>query len=228
MFNAFYRADKSKLEDTEVMIFPNTEWKFDITDGYIEYCNFAINLLIDDAKNQDIKNAIYKLYRAMNKLQDKFVRFDGSTEEEVKKYAELVSHVFEKDCFDVNVEIIKAFGKSQCEDVIDEYAERKRLYFLCFDSEEECKKKLRNDVIEQLSSIRMSKDKDYKGPSIYLTKMKYHEHIHDAINELIQTLVYAFNCYSFRNEKCFYEDIDYIEKHIEYAKTMVERIEHVI
>lgn len=224
MINGFGNT-RRKMEDTTIMIFPDTEWKFNKTDGYIEFCRFVINLLIDSAKNQEIKDCILKLYRTINKLQDQFVRFNGSSKEDFEDYVTKISNICEKDCFDIDVNIIKASGKTQCEEMLDKYSSRKNLYYFYYESEVEFEKELKDELIKQLCHIKMSKEHNFDGPSMFLTKMGYHEHIHDAINVLIPTLVYAFNCYSFRNENCIYDDIDYINNHIKLAISMIERIE---
>lgn len=218
--------NKKEVTEKTILIIPDTTWKFDKTDGYIEFCKFSINLLLNKTANSEMKETIKQIYQTINALQDSNVKFEGKTTEDFEIYKEKMSHLFEHNYQNIEVEVVRAYGKLQFENIVSKFSDRERLYCFYYDeeSEDEFELKLKDDIICQLCNLRMQKDHVYDGVSRFLTTMGYHEHIADAMNILIQTLVYAFNCYSFKNEDSLYEDIAKISREIEYAKCVIQRI----
>ena len=219
-----------EIFDDSILIFPDTEYKFTKTDGYIEFCRFVINLFLDESPNQEFKESILKLYRTLNRLQDVYTHFDGKTSKDFEEYTKKISKIYETNCFDIDVNIIKAKGKQQIEEMLTKYSNRKNIYCFFYEDEEDFNENFKEEVFNNLNSLKMNKEHKLTNNDIsfYLTKNDYHEHIVDAINVLTQTLVYAFNCYSFKNKETLYEDIYYIDRYIDYAKNIISRMKFVL
>ena len=58
-----------------------------------------------------------------------------------------------------------------------------------------------HDLMDQLSRLKMEKTGRKYDISNFLTVTGYHEHVHDALNILIQCGVYAINCSSTKERK---------------------------
>ena len=231
MVNWLGRLNKSCFEEDSILIFPDTFYKFDKTDGYIEYCEFVLENLLDTCKNEEFKNNIKELFNIMSVLKDDNVRFNGNSKEDFESYVKEVSKIYENTTSnDISLDIIKLEGKENILNELENYAKnRKNHYCFFYDNEEDMKANFQKELLKTLYGIRFVKDKagSCYDISYYLTSNHYHEHIHDAINTIIETLVYVFNCYSFKNEDTYFEDEWYIKRNIEFVKSSIERMEYV-
>lgn len=231
MVNWLGRLDKSCFEEDSILIFPDTFYKFEKTDGYIEYCKFVLENLLDDCKNEDFKNNIKELFEVMSVLKDDNVRFNGNSKEDFESYVKEVSKIYENITpNDISLDIIKLEGKENILNELENYAKsRKNHYCFFYDNEEDMKANFKKELLKTLNGIDLVKNKTGScyDISYYLTSNHYHEHIHDAINAIISTLIYAFNCYSFSHKESLFEDEMYIKRNIDFVKSSIERIEYV-
>lgn len=85
-----------------------------------------------------------------------------------------------------------------------------------------------DDMARQLSNLKFVKEgRDY-SISWYLTKSRYHEHVHDALNILMQAAVYMMNCASTRDRDAYSFDMSHMQEQIGMAKVIMERTKNVI
>ena len=231
MVNHLGRINESCLKEDSILIFPDTFYKFDKTDGYIEYCKFVLMNLLDDCKNEDFKNNIKELFEVMCVLKDENVKFNGNSKEDFESYVNEVSKIYENTTpNEISLDIIKLQGKEKILNELKNYPKsRENHYCFLYDNVEDMNENFKKELLKVMSTLTFTKNKENCNFEIsyYLTSDFYHEHIHDAINTIIPTLVYAFNCYSFSKKDSYFEDEMYIKRTMDFVKSSIERMKYV-
>ena len=85
-----------------------------------------------------------------------------------------------------------------------------------------------HDLMDQLSRLKMEKTGRKYDISNFLTVTGYHEHVHDALNILIQCGVYAINCSSTKERKARSFDVAEVDNKLQYAELIIKRTKHLV
>lgn len=170
-----------------------------------------------------------KIYEMAEKLQDKNVRFIGSTRKEFEQYCKDVSTIFKHNC-DSPLEIrhLNIITADNLVSEIEYHINEGRKLAFYYEKGANVKKDLMNELADQLNNLKMEKSERQYGISSFLMRFGYHEHIHDALNLLLQTATHAINCSSTRFQSAHAYDIQTIENRLHYIELLMERTYYLI
>lgn len=212
------------------------ELDFAKTDGYIQLLKVAVGYVPTAYGKQDKKWQKYldRISDAADSLQDANTGFTGSTKEEFKVYCERVSHVLESkaaDCLEpVNIDIETS---ADLVPFMEKHAAAGNTRGFYYETDADCAKALMEDLMNQLNGIKAEKTDRVLDISYYLRELRYggheyHEHVHDALNVLISTAVYAINCCSTKKQDCCSFDTQEVGGKLEYVQSIMERTKYLI
>lgn len=194
---------------------------FQTIDGFIRFARFVIEELWTDL-NQEWKNHIWEVFSMMNKLQDANTAFI-SDNESFDDYCTRVSKILENSYPELSVEVFRTNGDDLI-GFLEKYEEKGRVTF-CYEDVAEIEQEYKPEIKKQLQGLKMSKQTSERNFDVSFYLMgRYHEHVYDAINILIQSVVYSLNCSSARNNECNWFDVERLENDMKYAASIIERI----
>lgn len=209
---------------------------FGKTDGYIQFMKLTVGNIQNayGEQHKKLQEYINRICSYAEKLQDIDVVFIG-TAEEFPAYCRRLSHITEDSATilsmnTVNLDIVTS------DDLLPtmktHLSAGNNLAFY-YDETEDAKTELMNELMNQLSKLKMEKGSRDTDISYFLRHMysggrKYHEHVFDALNVIMQAAVYAINCSSTREHEAHDFDIQHIENQLGYAEGLMKRIEHLI
>lgn len=209
------------------------------TDGFIRFMMTAMEQSFRYYGEQDPEwmGLVKRLYETASMLKDENVKFTGSTREEFVRYCKSVSELPEtihpimeapgimtRTSDDLVPFMKECIGR----EVPNDPRNTSRDIGFLYQPEEDAKKGLREDLMHQLSNLKFSKPEREYGISWYLTKAGYHEHVHDALNLVMQGAVYAMNCRSSRDCRCYPFDVLEVERTISTARAIIKNTAHVV
>lgn len=208
------------------------EGSFDFrkTDGFIMFLKMALEYISEVYGRQDPKwaSCLCRISEMADKLKDSNTRFTGCTKDEFRQYCDHVSKILDSD---VDSPITApALDITKTDDLVP-FIEKHLaagntlgFYYEGFGEHEDIMK----DLMEQLSSLKLEKTSRKYNISNFLTVTGYHEHIHDALNVLIQCGVYAINCSSTRERKVYSFDTQKVHNELQYAELIIKRIKDLV
>ncbi len=221
------------ISERGVVIIIKGALRFDITDGYIKFMKMALDGAVNRYKIQDDrwKNCLGRIYTAAEKLQDKNVRFTGTTKKEFKEYCNRLSRVM-KEKTDRLPLIELDIAETDLTEFLKKHMAAGDILGFYYDEKENAAREHMNDLAGQVSKLKFEKGTRMmvsgKDISFFLMESGYHEHVHDALNILINTAAYAVNCTSTRKGEAFDFDIYEIEKRLRQAELVMESIKDLV
>lgn len=201
------------------------------TDGFIQFLKLALNHVSNAYGKQDKKWQLYldKIYGMANKLQDEHVRFTGNNREEFEAYCKNVSAVFKQDCNSpLEIPHLNIITADNLTTELEYHINEGRRLAFYYEKGAKVKKDLINELADQLNNLKMEKSGRQYGISSFLMCSGYHEHVHDALNLLLQTATHAINCSSTRFQSAHAYDIQTIENRLHYIELLMERTYYLI
>lgn len=204
---------------------------FSRTDGFIQFLKIALDQIPVFYGKQDDKwqKILDKIYRKAEKLQDSCVRFTGHTKEDFRKYCKMLSGIMDTDVAShldvVSLDIAKGDDLAP---IMKEHIYNKYVTGFYYEDSGDVSKQFMRDLMDQLSKLTFNKNHGNLDISMYLTCSNYHEHVHDALNIIMQTAVYAINCNSTKQKTAYEFDAYKIWSRLDYAESIMKRTEHVV
>lgn len=225
MFIRLRTTNGLPVEGTMVII--DGEPNFTKTDAYIQFMKLVLRQIPVRYGKQDSEWQSYldKICNTAEKLQDKRVRFTGSTLEEFEAYCKTVSKVMEKEVEPLEEWNLNIKKSDNLIPFIKKNFERGNNRAFYYEPDEDVELLLMDELMKQLSNTThtLPMYREYKI-SQYLLSSGYHEEISNALNILISTAVYVINCSSTRERTCYSFDTQKVTNNIKITEAMVERI----
>ena len=203
---------------------------FKTTDGFIKFLKMALSYIPKAYGRQDPKwaSCLCRISEMADKLKDSNTRFTGCTKEDFRQYCTYVSKVLDGKVDDPMTAPTLDITKS---DDLVPFIEKHLaagntlgFYYEGFGEHKDIMK----DLMEQLSGLKLEKTSRKYDISNFLTITGYHEHIHDALNILIQCGVYMINCSSTRERKAYSFDMQEVHSKLQYAELIIKRIKDLV
>lgn len=209
------------------------------TDGFIRFMMTATEQSFQFYGKQDPEwiGLIKRLYETASMLKDENVKFTGSTREEFEQYCKSVSElpetihpIMKAPCIMTRTsdDLIPFMKECVGSKVPNDPRNACRDIAFLYEPKEDAEKGLREDLMHQLSNLKFEKPQRDYDVSWCLTKAGYHEHVHDALNLVMQGAVYAMNCRSSRDCRCYPFDVLEVERTISAARAIIKNTAHVI
>lgn len=199
---------------------------FEKTDGYIQFMKMVLERVPVEYGKQYPKWQEYldEICRTADKLQDENTRFGGHDPEGFKAYCKSVSKIMNKEAKSLPVPYLDIKEGDDLMPFIKECLNDGNSKAFYYEPEENGKAVLMNDLMDLLSRLKFEKSMSREHDvSHYLLSSGHHEHVHDALNTLIGTAVYAINCSSTKERDCYSFDTQKIRNELNYVKCLIER-----
>lgn len=200
-------------------------------DGFIQFMKLALDYVSVACGKQHPKwqACLDRIYACAEKLQSAQTQFTGSTKEEFVSYCKKLSHVMDNDMEPLKVLHFDIAKEDDLVPFMEKHTAKGNIRGFYYEPEEDSQKELMHDLMDQLSRIKFEKESarnyDISG---YLTRSGYHEHVHDALNVIIGTVVYAINCSSTKKQEAYSFDTQKVYNDLRYAELIMKRTESVI
>ena len=230
---------KSQLEMMEeghenkngTMIAIETPFDFTKTNGYIQFIKLAVGNLPKTYGKQikEWQKSLNTICDMVEKLQDKNVRFTGSDKDAFKKYCQRISSIMDSKTKE-HLPVVKLDTETS-EDLtgfISRHIEEGHILGFYYGKDEDVKKALMDDLSDQLGRLKFEKNEKNIEVSDFLRRTGYHEHVHDALNTLLDTATYAVNCRSSKGGSLLYYDEYEISRGLSQAKSLMRRMSVLI
>lgn len=199
-------------------------------DGFIQFMGLALRQIPVTYGEQDPKWQAWlnKICAAAEKLQANATKFTGTTGEEFCQYCYTLSHVMEEDARPLPAVIFNSETGNNLVPFMKKHAAEGNWRGFYYEPEENAVNGLMEDLMRQLSNLKFEKEsaRNY-DISPYLTRAGYHEHVHDALNIILGTAVYAINCSSTKEQGCYSFDTQKIHNNLQYAESIINSIKNV-
>ena len=233
-FTSALKADDISIKRTPVggtLAVINGTLDFNKTDGYIQFIKIVLDQITNTYGQQD-KNwqtQLDRIYTTAEKLQDKNVRFKGKTKAEFKTYCENLSHVMENE----TKTHLKTIGLTTVENnnlipVLQKHVEAGSIHGFYYTKDEDAKKGLMDDLMIQLNGLKFEHTPHQSDISYFLMGTGYHEHVHDVLNMLMSTAVYAVNCMSTKQASVYDFDMKRVYHELRYAEFTMKSIKDLV
>lgn len=204
------------------------------TDGYIQFLHLTLdNVEKTYGKQAEKWRLQMERIRAMaDRLCDTNVRFSGADKKSFSDYCRNTSRLMESHLAeDIGRTSVKHPNMEKHSGSLLSFAKThmEKGHYLGFhyDSTENTKALVMNDLMDQLSKLKMEKDARQYDISCYLCGTGYHEHIHDALNMLVQAAIYLINCRSTKDCAAYIFDTAELDRQLGYVENIIRRIETV-
>lgn len=203
---------------------------FKKTDGYIQFMKLALERLEYTYGKQAKawKWQIDHICGIADKLCDANVRFEGGPKTKYKQYCKTTAHILASDSEAHPPLLGLITQQGYLVQFMEQHVTKGNRLGFYYEGDEDFRQVLMNDLMEQLSRLKFEKTARVYDTSTYLCDTMYHEHIHDAINLLIQAVVYMINCSSTKKCEAFDFDIMEMDRRLNYIETVIKRMEVVI
>lgn len=210
---------------------------FTTIDGFIQFMHVALDYCINSHGEPDPawKKVIDDIHKMGDQLQDKNVRFTGNTKKEFAEYTRQVSTVFNKSADPLPRLSIKATTSDDIRPFMKKCIAAQNDIGYWFDTEyydydpkEGSGRLFVEELMNQLSNLKMEKSRGDFNISYYLMAKGYHENVYDAMNLLVGTAVYAINCSSTRKCDAYDFDIYETEKFLKNIRSIMKNTIHVV
>ena len=201
------------------------------TDGYIQFIKLAFDNITNayGKQKKSWQECLNQIYQTAEKLQDMYTRFTGNTKENFWAYCQKLSRRMDDDgkieLKTISLEIIQT---DDMVSVLEKHIASGNKLGFYYEETEDIKKELMYELMEQLSHLKFEKTDRNTNISYFLRNSGCHEHVHDALNLIIGTAVYAINCSSTKNQDSHIFDRQTVHQNLEYAKTIMERVKQLV
>lgn len=228
-----YNGEDKPARSTVAVIDGNMD--FHKTDGYIQFMRITMDEAVKFHRlhGREWEGYLDMIYGMAERLQDKCVRFDDATET-FREYCERISHAMD----DGSVPSLDRIGICTAKDsgmlpFVQVHLDKGNRLGFYYDEDDYEKdgdigKLIMDEAMDQLSRLKFAKTSRQYDISQYLTASGYHEHVHDALNVLMELAVYAVNCSSARDREAYGFDIQEVQNRLGYARIIMERTKMVI
>lgn len=203
---------------------------FKTTDGFIKFLKMALSYIPKAYGYQDPKweSCLRQISEMAEKLKDSNTRFTGSTKDEFRQYCDHVSKILDSDVDSpITAPELDVTKTDDLVPFIEKHLAAGNILGFYYEGFGE-HKDIMKDLMEQLTSLKLEKTSRKYDISNFLTVTGYHEHIHDALNILIQCGVYAINCSSTRERKAYSFDMQEVHSKLRYVELIIKRIEYLV
>lgn len=222
---------KSQLHEIEngmsgTLVVINGSMDFKKTDGYIQFMGLALGNIGPQAKGW--QECIDRVKETAGKLCDSNTRYSGGTKEDFRVYCENTSHILETGSTSLESLTLQRERLDNLVPFMEKCIDEGRSLGFYYGKDEDPAKGLTDDIMNQLNRLKFGKGDRQTDISWFLTKEGYHEHIHDALNVLLQAATYAMNCTSTRENECYDFDIMEITNRLDHAQSIIERIQYLV
>lgn len=210
---------------------------FNKTDGYIQFMKIALENISEAYGKQDKKwqSYINRISSYAEKFQDADVAFAGNTKEEFPAYCEWLSGITEESATILAMEKVSLdiITSDDLLPVMKKYRAAGNIQAFYYGKTEDPKRELMNDLMRQLSGMKIEKGSRDMDISYYFRSMsyhsgRYHEHVFDALNVIMQEAVYVMNCASTKEHECYSFDTQHVHNQLRYAESIMQRARNLI
>lgn len=206
------------------------DFEFQKTDGFIAFLLMTLDYIPTayGKQKQEWEECLHRIMEMAEKLMDANTRFTGSTRRDFKAYCRNLSQILKKELSEhMNVPKLTVVETLDLLPVMEKYVhDGYRLGFHYEGHGEPAD--IMHDLIDQLSRLKMKKMSRRYNISNFLITTGYHEHVHDALNVLIQCGVYAVNCSSTKKRAVLTSDLQEIISRLQYVELIMERTEYLV
>ena len=205
-------------------------FEFRKTDGFIAFLLMVLDYIPTayGKQEREWEECLHRIAGMAEKLRDTDTRFTGSTKEDFEVYCRNLSQILKKELSEhMNVPKLTVVETLDLVPVMEKYVHDG--YRLGFHYEGHAEPaNIMYDLMDQLSRLKMEKTDRKYDISNFLTTTGYHEHVHDALNVLIQCGVYAVNCSSTKKRAVLTSDLQEIISRLQYVEFIMERIKYLV
>lgn len=204
---------------------------FTRTDGYIKFLKITFDQLSNTYRKQHIdwQKRIDRIYSMAEKLRDKNVRFTGSSKDGFQDYCNKISCIMNtKTDHHLTIPKLEIIKATNLVPILKEQIAAGNTIGFYYDDLENIEKELMTDLMKQLSGLKMEKSERNQDVSYFLMGSGYHEHVHDALNMLMQTAIYAINCNSTKTKSACDFDMEEIDARLNYIESVIQRIKFLV
>lgn len=226
-----------KEKDPEVTDFTSgtlavMEGDFDLhkTDGFIAFLLMTLDYIPTayGKQEREWEECLHRIAGMAEKLRDTDTRFTGSTRRDFKTYCKSLSQILQKELIKhMDIPELIVTETLDLVPVMEKYVHDG--YRLGFHYEVHAEPAdIMYDLMDQLSRMKMKKMSRRYDISDFLTATGYHEHVHDALNVLIQCGVYAVNCSSTKKRTVLTSDLQEVISRLQYVELIMERTKYLV
>lgn len=210
------------------LIIPSETFNFSKTDGYIRFMKTALDQIPKTygLQNEKWLECLNSIYTAAEKLQDENTRFTGRTKEDFSEYCKSISEI--KDSRPLGTMTYDVVKSDNLVPALQKHVDVGHITGFYYEETEDVDKEFMNELMMNLSNLKFEKSARQWDISKFLTGAGYHEHVHDALNILIGTAVYAINCSSTRDREAYNFDTQKVVNELEYAKCIMKLAEYLV
>lgn len=213
---------------------------FKKTDGYIQFLKRVLHTLQDMLRHRTSQTVHQdalkewigytdKIICLAEKLTDGRVRFTGTTKDEFKVYCNRISGILNQEAIPLKELHFTTVQSDFLPVLLKNHMEEGCKFGFYYEPGEYTNEIFTKELMAQLSNLKIEKSRhDHMDMSYFLMDSGYHEHIHDAVNILIQTAVYVMNCQSTRDVQAYGFDINKILNDLRLVEDIIKRIEYLI
>lgn len=205
-------------------------FEFRKTDGFIAFLLMALDYIPTayGKQEREWEECLHRIAGMAEKLRDTDTRFTGGTKEDFKVYCRNLSQVLKKEPSEhMNVPKLTVVETLDLVPVMEKYVHAGCGLGFHYEGHGE-PADIMHDLMDQLSRLKMEKTGRKYDISNFLTVTGYHEHVHDALNILIQCGVYAINCNSTKERKARSFDVAEVDNKLQYAELIIKRTKHLV
>ena len=211
------------------------EGSFDFhkTDGFITFLLMALDYIPTAYGKQEgeWEERLHRIAEMAEKLKDKDTRFTGSTKKDFEAYCRNLPRILQKEPVrpieHIIVPKLTVIETLNLVPVMEEHIHAGHKLGFHYTGHVE-PADIIYDLMDQLSGLKLEKTGRKYDISNFLTTTGYHEHVHDALNILIQCGVYAINCSSTKKREARSFDVAEVDNKLQYAELIVKRIKHLV
>ncbi len=205
------------------------EMDFSVTDGYIRFLKLALNNIRETygEQKEEWQLQIERILNLADKLRDDNVRFTGSTKDDFTAYCGKISGIISAPVSSLTRPgLAKASG--DIVSFMEEQVNKGNKLGFYYEESEDAKAGLMDDLMEQLSRLKINKSGRKLDVSYFLYPPGYHEHIIDALNLLVQAAVYVINCKSTRECDAYCFDVMEVSSRLNVIENIIGNTAHLI
>ena len=225
------RIQKEQMSFKGTLAVIDGELNFRHTDGFIQFMRLALNQISKTYGKQDSKWQEYldKIYMTAEKLKADNAKFTGYTTEAFREHCEKLSHIMDDNTApSLNELSLDISTDDNLIPFMEKHIEKGNTRAFYYEEVKDVEKELMYDLMNQLSKIKFEKTQRKYSISRFLISSGYHEHVHDALNMILQTAVYTINCSSTKKRAAYDFDTDKIYSELKCANVIIERIKYLI
>ena len=210
---------------------------FGTIDGYIQFMRVVIDYAVKKygEPEPEWEKRINRLRNYGNNLRDSRTHFNGFTKKEFAAYAKQISTVFDTPGEALPRLSVKQETSEDLTPFMRECIGEKNDIGFQYNPEEDGYNPEKgpddlfmNELMHQLSNLKMEKRRENFDISYFLTDKHCHEHVLDAMNLLIQAAVYMINCRSMKENAAYQFVLYEVDTQLDAIYGIMKRTEHII